>query len=40
MMETGVMVEALPLWADDLDRPGVFHNPHLLERIRREGVRL
>lgn len=40
MMETGVMVEALPLWADDLERPGIFHNPHLLEYIRREGVRL
>src|SRR6266850_3845629 len=40
MMETGVMVEALPLWADDLERPGTFHNPRLLEHIRREGVRL
>jgi predicted nucleotidyltransferase len=40
MMETGVMVEALPLWADDLERPGIFHNPRLLEHIRREGVRL
>jgi predicted nucleotidyltransferase len=40
MMETGVMVEALPLWADDLERPGTFRNPHLLEHIRREGVRL
>jgi predicted nucleotidyltransferase len=40
MMETGVLVEALPLWADDLERPGTFHNPRLLEHIRREGVRL
>ena len=40
MMETGVMVEALPLWADDLEHPGTFHNPRLLEHIRREGVRL
>ena len=40
MMETGVMVEALPLWADDVDHPGIFHNPRLLEHIRREGVPL
>jgi predicted nucleotidyltransferase len=40
MLETGVMVEALPLWADDLEHPGTFHNPRLLEHIRREGVRL
>jgi uncharacterized protein len=40
MLETGVMVEALPLWADDLGRLSTFHNPRLLEHIRREGVRL
>ena len=40
MMETGVLIEALPLWVDDLDRPGTFRNPRLLEHIREEGVRL
>jgi predicted nucleotidyltransferase len=40
MMETGVLVEPLPLWADDLENPGTFRNPRLLELIRREGVRL
>jgi predicted nucleotidyltransferase len=40
MMETGVLIDALPLWADDLENPGAFHNPRLLEHIRREGVRL
>ena len=40
MMETGIMVEALPLWADDLERSSSFRNPRLLEQIRREGVRL
>jgi predicted nucleotidyltransferase len=40
MLETGVMIEALPLWLDDLDHPGTFHNPRLLDHIRREGVRL
>jgi len=40
MMETGVMVEALPLWADDFEHPGAFGNPRLLQRIRNEGVPL
>jgi predicted nucleotidyltransferase len=40
MMETGVMVEALPLWADDFDHPGTFNKERLLEHIRRDGVRL
>ena len=40
MMETGILIEALPLWADDLERPGYFRNPRLLEHIRREGIRL
>ena len=40
MMETGILIEALPLWADDLEHPGTFRNSRLLEHIRREGVRL
>jgi predicted nucleotidyltransferase len=40
MMETGVMVEALPFWADDFDHPGTFNKERLLEHIRRDGVRL
>jgi DNA invertase Pin-like site-specific DNA recombinase/predicted nucleotidyltransferase len=40
MMETGVLVEALPLWADEFKRPEVFSNPALIENIRREGLRL
>ncbi len=40
MMETGVMVEAFPLWRDELEHPGIFRNPALIENIRRDGVRL
>jgi predicted nucleotidyltransferase len=40
MMETGVMVQALPLWADELARPESFGNPALIKNILREGVRL
>jgi len=40
MMDTGVMVEALPLWEDEFANPGVFPNPKLIENIRREGLQL
>ena len=40
MMETGVMVQGLPLWAEELKRPERFSNPALIENILREGVHL
>ncbi len=40
MMETGVMVQALPLWPDEIARPETFSNPALINNILREGVRL
>ena len=40
LLETGILVEALPLWEDELEHPGQFSNPGLIQNIRREGVRL
>jgi uncharacterized protein len=40
LLETGILVEALPLWEDELDYPERFSNPGLIENIRREGLRL
>lgn len=40
MLETGVRVEALPLWESEWEHPETFNNPDLIENIRREGVRL
>jgi predicted nucleotidyltransferase len=40
LLETGVLIEALPLWQDELDHPERFSNPALIESIRREGVKL
>ena len=40
MLDTGILVEALPLWADEFDRPETFGNPALIRNIRRNGVRL
>lgn len=40
MLETGVMVEALPLWRDEVEHPETFSNPALIRNILREGIRL
>jgi hypothetical protein len=40
LLETGVLVEALPLWQDEIQHPESFGNPALIETIRRDGVRL
>jgi uncharacterized protein len=40
MMETGVRVQGLPLWAQELERPERFSNPALIETILREGIPL
>jgi hypothetical protein len=40
MMDTGVMVEALPLFEDEFEHPEMFNNPSLIDAIRREGLRL
>lgn len=40
MMETGVMVEAIPLWREEIERPETFSNPALINNILREGIRL
>jgi predicted nucleotidyltransferase len=40
LMETGILVQALPLWEDELNRPELFSNSALIENIKREGVRL
>lgn len=40
MLETGILVEALPLWESEWEHPETFNNPALIENIRRDGVRL
>jgi predicted nucleotidyltransferase len=40
LMETGVLVQAFPMWEDDLAHPERFPNPALIRNIAREGVRL
>ena len=40
MLETGVLVDPLPLWDDEWTHPERFSNPALIENIRSDGVRL
>ncbi len=40
MMETGILVHALPLWEGEFREPGRFNNPALIDNIKREGLRL
>ena len=40
MMETGVLVEAIPFWETEWEHPEQFNNPALIANIRRDGVRL
>ncbi|CBW76961.1 Nucleotidyltransferase (EC 2.7.7.-) (plasmid) [Mycetohabitans rhizoxinica HKI 454] len=40
LLETGVLVEALPLWEDEMEHPELFSNPALIRNIHREGIAL
>ena len=40
LMETGILVQAFPMWEDDLAHPEQFPNPGLIRNIEREGIRL
>lgn len=40
MLETGVLVDALPLWEDEWAHPEHFGNPTLIKNIQQDGIRL
>lgn len=40
LLETGVLIQPLPIWEDEWDHPERYTNPALLRNINREGVRL
>lgn len=40
LLETGVLIQPLPLWEDDWRNPEKFSNPTLIQNIKREGVRI
>lgn len=40
MLETGVLVDALPLWETEWRHPELAANPELIRNIRHDGVPL
>ena len=40
LLETGVLVSAMPIWLEDWRNPIGHANPYLIEAIQREGVAL
>jgi antitoxin ChpS len=40
MLETGVLVDPIPLWEEEWNYPERFSNPALIANIRRDGVAL
>lgn len=40
LLETGTRIQPLPVWQSEWEQPQNYSNPHLLENIAREGIRL
>ncbi len=38
LLETGILIEALPLWENELQYPDQFSNPALIRRICEDGI--
>jgi len=40
MLDTGILVQPLPVWETEWQNPETYPNPDLLANIRREGISL
>lgn len=40
LLETGILIEAIPIWEGEWEHPESYANPGLLRNINREGIRL
>ena len=40
MLDTGIRVEAIPVWEDEWENPDAYRNPFLLLNIERDGILL
>ncbi|EGV19289.1 nucleotidyltransferase domain-containing protein [Thiocapsa marina] len=38
MLDTGILVDPLPIWLEEWRHPEDFANPGLIETIRRDGI--
>jgi predicted nucleotidyltransferase len=40
LLETGILIQPLPVWEDEWEHPDHAANPRLIRNIAREGIRL
>lgn len=40
LLETGILVQPLPVWEDEMRHPAAWRNPELLDNIVRHGIRV
>ncbi len=40
LLETGIRIQPLPIWLTEWEHPENYSNPHLLQNIAHEGIRL
>ena len=40
LLETGMRIQALPIWQNEWQHPERYSNPYLIRNIQREGVTL
>lgn len=40
LLDTGIRIQPLPIWEEEINTPELYSNPRLLENIKREGIRL
>lgn len=40
LLETGILIQPLPLWEDEWRNPSAWRNPELLRNIKSQGVRV
>lgn len=40
LLDTGILIQPLPIWKTEWDHPENYRSPRLLENIRREGISL
>jgi hypothetical protein len=40
LLETGLIIQPLPIWEDEWEHPAHHPNPRLIENVRREGAPL
>jgi predicted nucleotidyltransferase len=40
MLETGILIQPVPLWEEEWKSPEQFDNPALVRNIQREGIRV